>query len=226
MGGRRPGGLGRLEILGAWLRIWTPPRDAVVPPVPWRAIVAGAVVLLAAGVAAAALLLPHVADERRQAREREQRAEAQRHAEFLASVDREQRPRGGRGRPDPGAGAAPARRRSARNALLASAKSGISLDARRRTRRRVRGVDCTPFPGSLAATTPTAELSRRAAAYQCVAVSARFGRKALPGGRGIIGTPFRLVLRFPTGRYAWCRIVPLGDRDRLSHPLPPACRLR
>jgi len=42
---------------------------------------------------------------------------------------------------------------------------------------------------------------------------------------GAIGVPFRLVARFRHGRYAFCEIVPLGDRDRLSHPLPDACRL-
>ena len=34
--------LGRLEVLGAWLGVWTPPRGAVVPPVPWRPIAAAA----------------------------------------------------------------------------------------------------------------------------------------------------------------------------------------
>jgi hypothetical protein len=36
---------------------------------------------------------------------------------------------------------------------------------------------------------------------------------------------FRLVARFAAGRYVWCRTIPPGDRDRLSHPLPNACRL-
>src|SRR3712207_7944463 len=28
--------LSRWEVLGAWLRLWTPPREVEVPPVPWR----------------------------------------------------------------------------------------------------------------------------------------------------------------------------------------------
>jgi hypothetical protein len=221
MGGRAGDRLRPFEVVGAWLGLWTPPRGAVVPPVPWRAIAAGAVALVAA-VAAVVVLVDGDDGARR---ERERRAEARRHAAFLATVDREQRPIRGRGRADPGAGAPAARRTAARNALLASAQSGLAADARRRTGERIDGVDCEPFPRTVGRTVPAADLSIAAAAYSCVAVTARFGRRSQPGGRGVIGIPFRLVVRFDRGRYAWCRIVPLGDRDRLAHPLPRACRL-
>src|SRR5687768_239009 len=112
MGGQPPDRLGRLEILGAWLGLWTPPRDAVVPPVPWRKIAVGAAVLVVALGAAAALLLPGLAEDRQAAREREQRAEAERYATTLATADREQRPRRGSGQPDPRGAAA--RRTTAR----------------------------------------------------------------------------------------------------------------
>ena len=145
MGGQPPDRLGRLEVLGAWLGLWTPPRDAVVPPVPWKRIVIGAVVLLVVVGAAAAVFLPGVADDRQAAREREQRAAAARHAATLASADREQRPRRGRGQADPGDRAAAERRTAARRALLASAESRIGVDAHARTgtahpRRRLRAV--------------------------------------------------------------------------------------
>ena len=46
-----------LEILGAWLHVWTPPRDVEIPPVPWRKLAiwagVGAVVL---GVALAVMI--------------------------------------------------------------------------------------------------------------------------------------------------------------------------
>jgi len=220
MGDRRRGRLGPLGILGAWLGVWTPPRDAVVPPVPWRVLALAAVVVVVALGAAAALVIPRVAEERAAAREREQRTAAERRTAFLASVDREQRPRRARGRPDPGAAAAAAERTAARGALLAAAESGIARDAGVRTGRRIRGVDCEPFPRTVEPTDPAAELDRSAAGYDCVAVTARFRA----GTEGIIGIPFRLVVDFAGGRFAWCRIVPLADRDRLSHPLPRACR--
>ena len=225
MGGRRGDRLGPLEVLGAWLGLWTPPREAVVPPVPKRELIAGGALLLALLGAAAAIALPQLAENREETRERERRAAAQRHARFLATVDREQAPRRGRGAADPGAGAPAARRREMRGALVAAAETGIAGDARRRTRRDVRGVDCEPFPRSLTRTDPASALRRRAAAYDCVAVTARFGGEGVPGGEGIIGIPFRLVVRFDRGAFAWCRIVPLGDRDRISHPLPDACRV-
>jgi type II secretory pathway pseudopilin PulG len=212
-------------VLGAWLGVWTPPRDAVVPPVPWRAIAVGSVVLVVVVGAAAAIFLPGVVDDRQAAERRQQRAAAERYAATLASADREQRPHQGRGQADAGDAAAAARRTAARSALLASAESRIGLDAGARTGRRIRGVDCEPFPRTLEDPNPAADLSRPAAAYNCVAVTARFDRGSPEAGKGIIGIPFRLVARFARGTFAWCRIVPLADRDRLSHPLPRACRL-
>ena len=113
----------------------------------------------------------------------------------------------------------PARTVTARRALVAAASAAIGRDARGRTVKRILGVECEPFPRTIGGTDPVADLARRAATYDCVAVTAR-----LPGG-GVIGMSFRLVARFAAGRYAWCRTIPLGDRDRLSHPLPGPCRL-
>jgi hypothetical protein len=185
----------RIEVLGAWLGLWTPPRGEVVPPVPWRAVGVVAVVLVAVIGGAAALMLPGIAADRQAARERDARAEARRHASFLAYVDREQRPRTGHGR-------------------LPAASAAIERDARRRSPKPVSGVECEPFPRTIG----PVDRSRPRAAYDCVAVTAR-----LPGG-GIIGMSLRLVVDHE--RYAFCRIIPLGDRDRLAHMLPAACRLR
>jgi hypothetical protein len=181
-----------METLGAWLGLWTPPRGETVPPVPWRTIGVAAIVLVAAAGAAAALVLPDVASDRRDARERAERAEARRHAAFLAQVDREQRPRTGRG-------------------TLAAARAAVERDARERTSKPVSGVECEPFPRSVGAP------RRRTGAFDCLAVTSR-----LPGG-GVIGMNFRVVVE--RGQYAFCRIIPLGDRDRLTHPLPAACRV-
>ena len=216
--------LRRLEILGAWLGVWTPPRGAEVPPVPWRAVAAGAAALVVALGVGAALLIPQLSEDRRERGERERRIAAERHAEQLATADREQAPRTGRGTPDP-LGAPEARRTEARSALLAAAQAAIGTDAGRRTDRTIRGVDCEAFPRTLRRVVPVEELERPAGAYQCVAVTARF-EQGDERREGIIGMPFRLVVRFKEGRYAWCRVVPLSDRDRLTHPLPAACRLR
>ena len=210
MGSRPPEQLSRWEILGAWLRLWTPPREAVVPPVPWRKVAVGGVLVLAVAVVAVVVLL-NTESDRTAAERRAARAAEQRHAAFLESVDRRQAPTRGRGAADPES--VPARR-----ALLAAAQGRIAAVAAERSTKRIRGVDCEPFPRRLDTTPPTDDLARAAAAYDCIGVTSRFET-------GAIGTPFRLVVHFDSGRYAFCEIVPLGDRDRLSHPLPDACRL-
>ena len=195
--------LSRWEVLGAWLRLWTPPREAVVPPVPWRKVAVGGALVLAAAVVAVVALL-NAESGRDAAERRAARAAVQRHAAFLASVDRRQAAHRGRGPAD--ADSVPTRR-----ALLAAAQVDISAGA------DDRDVDCEPFPRTLDTTPPVEDLARPAAAYDCLAVQSRFDT-------GAIGTPFRLVVHFDTGRFAWCEIIPLGDRDRLSHRLPRACR--
>ena len=204
MGGRGPDRLSRWEILGAWLRLWTPPREAVVPPVPWRKVAVGGVLVLAATAVGLVVLL-NAESGRDAADRRAARAAVERHAAFLADVDRRQAPRHGRAAAD----AASVR---TRRALLDAAEADISAGA------DDRDVDCEPFPKTLDTTPPADDVARAAAAFDCIAVESRFDT-------GAIGTPFRLVVHFDTGRYAWCEIVPLGDRDRLNHPLPAACRV-
>ena len=168
--------LGRLEVLGAWLGVWTPPRGAVVPPVPWRPIAAAAALLAIALLAGAALLVPGILDDRERAGDRAREAAQRRHAQALAAADREQRPRTGRGAADPGAGRAgrappagphgAARRRAARAPADAAARG----DGQRR------GLDCEPFPRGSAPRPPVerpGDASGRG--YQCVAVTSRFG---------------------------------------------------
>jgi hypothetical protein len=62
----------RWEVLGAWLHIWTPPRDVEVPPVPVRKLGVAALVLAAATAIGLALLIPAV--ERGKSRGEAQRA--------------------------------------------------------------------------------------------------------------------------------------------------------
>jgi hypothetical protein len=208
---------GRWETLGAWLGLWTPPRGVVVPPVPRRGLAVLAALLVLATAVIALVVVPRVADDREAARRHAASVAAARHAAFLESVDREQRPRRGRGQPDPH-GAAPVERTRARTALVRAARMHIARDARIRTSRTIRGVECEPFPRSLDALPPENNLARATGTYDCVAVTSR-----LTGAQGVIGMPFRLAADFAHGRFAWCRIVPLGDRDRLTHLLPRAC---
>ena len=214
--------LGPLEVLGAWLGVWTPPRGAVVPPVPWRPIAIGSALLAIGLLVAAALLVPGILDDRRRADERAREAAQRRHAQALQTADREQRPRTGSGAADPGRSAPRGRRVQAREALLTEAHGALQADAALRGAGKIRGLDCEPFPRGSAPRPPVGDLAVKRAVYQCVAVTSRFGGDGEQ--EGVIGVPFRLVTDFPRGRYAFCRVVPLSDRDRLAHPLPGACR--
>ena len=118
----------RWEILGAWLKIWTPPRDVEIPPVPRRAAA-----LLAAGCVALVVVIVVViapalndAQQRRDAREARDTA-ASRRAE-VERLRHDQRVRRGR--------AAQAARlyaagdgTQARAALVADVKAHVRRDA-------------------------------------------------------------------------------------------------
>jgi hypothetical protein len=64
----------RWEILGAWLHLWTPPRDVEIPPVPWRSVA-----LLGLGVVVAvAAIIVFVAPALDSAKQRDAAAEQRR----------------------------------------------------------------------------------------------------------------------------------------------------
>ncbi len=196
--------LSRWEVLGAWLRLWTPPRGAVVPPVPWRAVLAGLAVLVVASV----LVGREVgegrrAGEARAAREAGARAEAMR-----AAQRREQRAVAVR----TGAGGVPALERA------------ITAEAQRRHRageveRRALVTRCRPTPG--------ADLPPGRAAFDCLAIT---GAVPNPGrATGAIGYPFRAVIDERAGRGSFCATNPIPGERVVPDPdavvrLPRACR--
>src|SRR3954451_3206616 len=55
-----------LEILGAWLHVWVPPRDAYVPPIPWKKIGIGFAVVLAITGIGLAIMIPRINDTKQQ----------------------------------------------------------------------------------------------------------------------------------------------------------------
>src|SRR5215210_3835341 len=81
------------ETVGAWLKLWTPPRDVEVPPVPVRGLVIGGVLLLVVAAGAAALIVPAIDDSKERAAAADARETAQRRAESRRRQIAEQRPR-------------------------------------------------------------------------------------------------------------------------------------
>src|SRR5438067_11176788 len=83
--------LGRFETLGAWLRLWTPPKGATVPPVPRRRLAIGGAVTLLALAALAAWLVPRIEHSKRATAQADRRTTAALAARERARLVEDQR---------------------------------------------------------------------------------------------------------------------------------------
>ena len=224
------------ETVGAWLRVWTPPRDVEVPPPPSRrtlAIAGAVLVVVVAG--AAALIVPAIDSSKDRSAAAEARADAQRRAESRRRQIAEQRPRrleAGSLRASSGAPAAA--RIAAREALLRRAETAISDDARARAdagelEGNPQGTQCEPYPKRTdRADWPDRDLGAARGVFDCI-VFVRAVPKTETSIGGQVGYPFRAVLDFDRFSVTWCKTNPVpGERvvpdPRTVLELPKACR--
>ena len=185
----------RWEILGAWLKIWTPPRDVEIPPIPWRAVAVLAAVC-AALVAVVIVVIVPALDE---AKQRDAAAEARRSAANVRSErvrlrhdQRVQRARATRAAPLYAAG----RSAQARAALLTDVRASIRRDADARAAagefdQPTIAVRCTDRRGA----------THVRVLLECLAISSQNARVRL-------GQPFWVTGSLRDGRYAWCHVNP------------------
>ncbi len=203
----------RLETLGAWLHLWTPPRDCDVPPVPWRKVAAGAAVLAALGVVLALAVAPAIDDAKREGAAEERAAAAKRGAARRERMRIEQQPRTGRL-----TDVAP------RSSALALVAAVIGRDARERFGANGAPAACDVTPGEDAAA--------RRVVFDCFAtVREIIGAGDQEGARGALAIPYRAVLDFGARRYAFCKVNPPPAEQAVPDPrtvvgVPPACRRR
>lgn len=205
----------RWEILGAWLRIWTPPRDVEIPPVPRRAAAVLAALCVAAIVVGVTVIAPAI-DRAKQDRAAEQaRSDAASERDERSRLALDQR--AGRARAPAVARAhAAGHTELARAALLADARTRIARDARSRVSAGtidgpIRRVTCryrTADPG------PRVRLA-------CLAITSQTADVTL-------GQPFAVAGSLRDGRYAWCHENPGpgegASGTSISVALPAACR--
>ncbi len=213
----------RLETLGAWLRIWTPPRDVVVPPVPKRKLLVGGVVAAVALAAAAAVVVPKINHGKELGAQRERERRAVLVARETARLRKDQALHRGRSSRalrlgDPGA---------ARRAAVADLEAAITADARQRARKGlidgpVTGTSCDPAPSTI---TP------KSGTYKCFVTTGEVNR-SVGGSPFVTGYPFVATIQYRDFSYAWCKTNP-GAGERGGPPLAkvklsPACagRLR
>src|SRR3954464_5661281 len=107
-GGEMPRRASIFEIVGAWLRVWTPPRDVEIPPVPWRKLAIATGVAIVVLGAALAVLVPRIDSAKESRAAKDAAAAAHARAANRARIVAEQRPRHrSHGPPEPAAGPPP-----------------------------------------------------------------------------------------------------------------------
>ncbi len=221
------------ETVGAWLKVWTPPRDVEVPPPPSRrALAIGGAALLVLLAGAAALIVPAIDGSKDRAAAADAREAAERREARNRKTIAEQRPRTlDAAALRPASGAADPERIAARQALLRRAETAISADARARAdagelEGNPRGTECEPYPKRDPG--PEADLAAARGVYDClVFVRAVPATETNIGGQ--VGYPFRAVLDFERFSVTWCKTNPVpGERvvpdPRTVLELPEACR--
>jgi hypothetical protein len=99
---------------------------------------------------------------------------------------------------------------AARDVLLNRLEESVAADARQRVEegdleKPILHAECDPFPKTADRDDPADDPSARIGRYECVAVTAVIqGTENNVGG--VIGYPFRALVHFRSGRYAWCKI--------------------
>ena len=207
------------EIVGSWLRVWTPRRDVYVPPVPVFRLVLAVALLVAAIVVTAVL----VDNGKEAGRERDRREEAAAVAQVRAGIAREQVPRRAR------LGAPAGNRVRTQHALEAA----ITRDSQQRFAShaldaRVTHTKCIPFVRPTVQHPPQPPPGARSGKYECLGVTRSVG--PTPGTRGgDFGFPFWARVDFRHGTAVWCKVNPrpgeLGIGGDVFVPLTPECDL-
>lgn len=213
------------EIVGAWLHVWTPPRDVEIPPVPWRKLAIGTVATLVVVGAALAVLVPRIdsGKESRAAKAAAEQARAQ--AANRARIIAVQRPHHGSGEAlKPPAGASASEQAAARTALVHRVEKAVFDDSLARARagetRRVDGpTTCSVTPGTKLGAIGV---------YDCFTITRQI--KSTSGNvAGTIGYPYRAVVDFDKFSYTWCKTEQVPGERLIPDPrtvvqLPAACR--
>jgi hypothetical protein len=228
--------LSRLEVLGAWLHIWTPHRDAEIPPIPWRKIgIYSAVTVVVLGIAAA-IIVPKVDSAKKEGAARDAKALAGRQAVERARIIADQRAHYGTGeRPQGFAKLPTSAQMQARADLFGAAQAAVLADARRRAEQGslqgpIKDVRCeTTPPGGSTPAHPESDLKLRSGAWDCTAITDHIQRTSV-NVAGALGYPFRLKVDFRRFTYVWCKQNPVAGERSVPDPsrvvpLPAACRI-
>jgi hypothetical protein len=181
--------------------------------------------LLPVAVLAFALLVGPGIDESKEERAQAERERLERlAAERAERLRAEQRPRFRAGRP---AGAD----LEARAALFAALGPAVEADARGRVAAGqldgpVRAVECEPYPRSAAGGGAHLDPSEPSGRYACLAVTREIEATEF-NEASAIGHPYRAMIDFGSGRYAFCKVSGRPGEGSIGRqqpvPVPAAC---
>jgi hypothetical protein len=163
------------------------------------------VVALAAGIVFG---LPAITTTKEERAAAEQSAVAKRRADRLAQLQAEVRLQQGRGTPARGLEGAAAL--SARHALAGDLAAAVEKDAVARAQagelaQSVNRVECERFPRAVDGADPADDLASRTARYSCLAITAD-APKIENNERSSLGYPYRALVDFTSGRFAYCKV--------------------
>jgi hypothetical protein len=224
-GGERPRRASFFEMVGAGPRVWTPPRDVEIPPVPWKKLALWTGVAIVAVGAALAVMVPRI-DSGKQSRAAKAAAEeARAQAANRARIVAVQRAHHGSDTSlKPASGASASEQAAARTALVHRVEKAVFDDSLVRARageiRRVDGpTTCSVTPGTKVGIIGV---------YDCFTITRQI--KSTSGNvAGTIGYPYRAVVDFGKYTYAWCKTEQFPGERLIPDPrtvvqLPAACR--
>jgi hypothetical protein len=167
-------------------------------------------VLAAAGLVVFALFAwPAIQETKEERAAKEQQRLAESRAEREAQLREEQKVMRDRAR-IAGLTGPPGEAVAAREVLLTEVEQSVEADARQRVRegkleKRILHVECDPFPPTADRADSADDPNARRGRYECVAVTAVIQATEQNVG-GVIGYPFRALVHYRSGRYAWCKI--------------------
>ena len=225
-----PTPVSRWEILGAWLHVWTPPRGAQIPPIPWRRIGIWTAIGAAVLAIAAVIAVPRISAGKQASARRDATTLARERAAERRQIERAQTPHHGRA-------AKPAHGVTVgdRVALLDGAEAAVLADAKARVKAGtlqspVSDLTCVRAPqGTSLPPAPERDPAVAAAGYDCTAITGKIAAGE-HNVAGALGYPFRLKVDFRRFSYVWCKQTPLPGEQvipdpRTVVPLPKICRV-
>lgn len=193
--------LTRWEIVGAWLHVWTAPKGVEVPPIPWRKLAIGFVLLAIVVGIGLALIIPPLQKGKREGAARVAREQAAAVAAEVKRLTADQKLH---------TAIAPAGAD-----LVKALDRAITADAKARVARgtlqgSIVGTRCD-IAGRYAVRYPHSQV------YKCLASTGNFkgeGKDVLAGGYSFVATIYT-----NTRKLAWCKENPQPGEKTRGHGL-------